>query len=301
MNYHHSPGRTWSPGLAHLKRGRNRQINDTNLLKITAASLDDEKDIFPLFSSSSSRKKKTSPPKKSKSVIETRSTKNNTKKKKANRRSLSPTLKRQSLTAKSHTRRSLASVDRFRKERTNVPPEIQTKLDIIFNENTPVKERLELEVRMGRDPVERNYLVVARYDRDRMTMIDLVEDLNDQQEEEMAEHIRKEEDRAKEEQDEFEAKRQARIKEGKESKARLQKAAEEARKHAAVQRAKDAEELRRAVEKTKRGQAQNIEKKQKGRDAHEAQKKRLLADEENDVLRKLRAAMIDQVPVRNQV
>ena len=263
----------YSPGLFKVRRDRSKNYNTKAMLGIISGiDIDDDEDIIMLPGSSNAKKcltdtiggEKPKIPKKKTQAPRVSRTFSGDKKGKKKDRSLSPP-----------------------------PPEIQAKLDILCDEKTSPLERVTIEIEMNKDHKTRQYLLKSRYERDKKKTLDSHSRLEHEHDEQMADNIRKEAERAKKENEEFEDARQARIKEEKESKMRLKKAKEDARKHAIAQYAKDAEELRKTAERAKKVQAKNIEKRQKEREEHEAYKEKVLAGE-NDVMRALKAAMIDQ-------
>ena len=325
-----SPRREWSPALAKVKRDRNSVDKTKFLTNLVSLDDDDDDDFFKLPSAGDARKSLTSsletsnksprrgkkpalPPSSSKIASSSTGKKGKAASSSAARaRSNSPKPERKCRSKSPKKDRSVSPPplsgvksrparhsytskhDNFKKEEPILPPEVQVKLDKLFDPNSTPLERVQIELEMNKDPVQREYLVNAKYKHNRKKTLNDADNYDMEKEQQMEHNIRKEAERAKQEQEEFEGKRQERIGEAQQRKARLAQAAEDAKKHAAAQRAKDYEDLRRTAEKTKQVQAQNIQKRQLEREAHAQYKEKALSNEESDVIRALKGAMIDQ-------
>lgn len=186
--------------------------------------------------------------------------------------------------------------EKVEKEIAKLPQETRKLLEIIRNENKiyTVKERVEAEVELNKDPDTAQVMRDMKYIDGRVSLLNLKEKTEAEQQQIMADLIKEEEKREAEEQAEFKKNRDEKRREEKERVAKLKKAQRDAKTQAADTRAKDAEDLRKIAEGTKAKVSQKIQDKAQQERDHEARKKDLLKDEDDDVLRALKEARLDQ-------
>lgn len=143
-----------------------------------------------------------------------------------------------------------------------VSPEVRSKLAKIFNKQTPMKERLQLEVEMMKDPEERKTLADFRYKAERKMFNMKILESEAAQQELLEKNLSEEAKRRAAEELEFAKKRQERMKEEKAKKEREDQLEHEVKVHAAKTVAMGAEELRRDAEKTAEAAARNKAKRE---------------------------------------
>lgn len=276
-----SPSRTWSPHTAALHRRRKFDNNtDKSKLKDVFGGLnlnDDNEDDIPVSKpksdsklgsfSSQQRRLSDSPGGSNKSINTGARTS----------RSKSPGGLKSRTETRSSTNSSKLSVDAKpnAKELTqaDIPLETLQKLFMITDPNAPLKERVQVEVDMMRDPVEKRILVEFRHKFDRKSF------LSTQAEQQRAEDARIKSNIQTEEQIEAEfkaqlaKKRQLEVEEEIKKAEREAKVVDDARKHALETVATCMEDVRHQAERTVAAACVSRLKKQKELEEMERQLK----------------------------
>ena len=269
----HNIQKAWSPHQASLQRRRNRAVKLELNLSDHVRGMDLE------------NKERTS---KEKEVL----------KKAGPDKRLSVTPKR--VKSKASRRDSLEPISPVndKKNTLKLDPEVQEKLALIRDKNAPLRERVQAEVELARNPETAQLLKDTRYQFGRKSKI-----ISKQEEEAeiarlMEQHIEEEEERARQEAEELKAARNKKLKEAREKRQREKQAALDAKKHALETIANDTEKLRKDAERARRKAEKNKLKKEKEAAEHEKRKEELLKDEDNIALRLLKEARLDQKPTK---
>ena len=233
-----SPSMAWSPHTAALHRRRTIGEKSKNkvLGSLGGLALDDDDDDLFL------KKGTTSPVKPRASHV-------------ANRRG------------------SLKDVDpdkELRESLQKVTPEIRSKLAKVFNKNTPMKERLQIEVDMMKDLEERKILADFRYKVERKNFNVKILESEEAQQELLARNLAEEARRKAEEDEEFAKRRQQKLEEEIAKREREAEIERQVKIHKAKNIAMGAEELRREAEKTAEAAIRNRKKKEQALKEREA-------------------------------
>jgi hypothetical protein len=184
---------------------------------------------------------------------------------------------------------------------SELPKEKQKLLEIIKDKKSySVRERAEAEVEINKDPELCQLMKDMKYIKGRSSLLNLKSKTEEEQAKIMESLIQEEETREKNEKAEFKNKKLERAKEKKETKKRQEKALRDAKTQAADQRAKDAAALKDLAKATKKKVAENIDKKLQEEKEHEAFKEDILQYEENDVIRTLKEARLDQKDINTE-
>ena len=174
-----------------------------------------------------------------------------------------------------------------------VTPSVRSKLAKVFNQATPMKDRLSLEVEMMKDPDERKILADFRYKADRKMFNMKILESETAQQELLEKNLSEEAKRRAEEEREFAKKRQERLEEENAKKQRELQLERDAKVHTAKTVAMGAEELRKDAERTAEAAARNKAKKDQEEREREARIKAFLEGEGKtmtDVERELKLA-----------
>mmetsp|Transcript_51330 Transcript_51330/g.77964 ORF Transcript_51330/g.77964 Transcript_51330/m.77964 type:complete len:265 (-) Transcript_51330:135-929(-) len=173
-------------------------------------------------------------------------------------------------------------------------------LTTLQDPSQPIRDRVEAEIALLNDPSPDVAQIMkdAQYTGSRKTTLQSLE-RTEQQEKAVLQGLLKEEaTRDEREKMGFAKKRQERRQEERERLAREYKAQVDAKQRAANQFSKDAATLKELAKKTKEKVTQNAKetsmRKQREEEKVDHLKQELLATEENDVLRKLKEARIEQ-------
>lgn len=162
-------------------------------------------------------------------------------------------------------RGSLLDVDpdkELRESLQNVTPEIRSKLAKVFNKNTPMKERLQIEVDMMKDVDERKILAEFRYKVERKNFNVKILESEDAQQELLARNLAEEAKRKAQEDEEFAKRRQQKLEEEIAKREREAEIERQVKIHKAKNIAMGAEELRREAERTAEAVIRNRKKKE---------------------------------------
>lgn len=161
-------------------------------------------------------------------------------------------------------RGSLKDVDpdkELRESLQKVTPEIRSKLAKVFNKNTPMKERLQIEVEMMKNLDERKILADFRYKVERKNFNVKILESEEAQQELLAQNLAEEAKRKAEEDGEFAKRRQQKMEEEIAKREREAEIERQVKIHKAKNIAMGAEELRREAEKTAEAAIRNRKKK----------------------------------------
>jgi hypothetical protein len=153
----------------------------------------------------------------------------------------------------------------------DIPLDILEKLAILTDSNVPLKERVQLEVDMSRDPFEKKIMVDFRNVFDRKAFLSLKADYEQDQEKKIAKNFMTEQEKEREFKRELAAKRQKEIEEEIAKAEREAKMIEEARKHAVKSIADGMQQLRTDAEKTVQVASESRLKKKQEQEALEAE------------------------------
>lgn len=161
--------------------------------------------------------------------------------------------------------------DELRESLEGVSPSVRAKLKKVLDKTTPMKERLELEVQMMKDPDERKILADFKYKFERKNLNMKIFENEVQAQDQLDKSLKEEAKRAKAEQKEFSKRRQERLDEERAKKEREAKLERDVNVHKAKAVAQGAEELRMEAEKTAEAAARNQARKE--REAREKEKR----------------------------
>jgi hypothetical protein len=176
-----------------------------------------------------------------------------------------------------------------------LPPDKQKLLEIIKDKETySVRERVEAEVELNKDPDLSQLMRDMKYVKGRSSLLGLKNKTEEEQAKIMEELIKEEEERDQQEKKGFKDKKQLAAKEKKDNKERQAKALRDANTQVANQRAKDTAALKDLAATTNKKVAEKIDKKEQEDKEHEAYKEDMLKHEDNDVIRTLKEARLDQ-------
>lgn len=237
-----TPSKVWSPHSAALHRRRKVGEKGKNAVlgSLGGLDLDDDDDMFEKMMKSPSKSPSGKSPGKS------------------------PGRNKKRLSAKDLAASKEQDVDdELRKSLEGLSDELKGKLAKVLNKNTPMKERLELEVQMMKDPKERKTLADFKYKYDRKNFNLKIFETELDKQEQLEKNLDEEAKRAKEEQAEFAKRRQERIEEEIAKKEREAQLLREIQVHKAKNNAQLAEELRKEAEKTNEGAIRNKERKER--------------------------------------
>jgi predicted small metal-binding protein len=184
-------------------------------------------------------------------------------------------------------------------------PEQRKLLDTLQDHSKPVRERVEAEIALqNSDPDAAQIMKDAKYTGGRKSTLNTRQKTLEDDEKTMNNLIREEKVRNSKEQKQFAKQKQERQNEARAAKAREYKAEVDAKKFAANQLAKDAHAITDMAQKTKEKVKQNAKEtsRRRAQESKEAEERReeLLLSEDNDVLRKLKEARIEQKDIRSQ-
>ncbi len=228
-----SPSQTWSPHTAALHRRRKMGEKSKTKVLGSLGGLDLNDDDDDMFLKKASSK--------------------------------SPVKKSTKASIASSRLGSLKDIDpdkELRESLEKVTPEVRSKLAKVFNKNTPMKERLQLEVDMMKDDDERKILAEFRYKVERKNFNVKILESEEAQQDLLAQNLAEEAKRQAEEDKEFAKRRQERIEEEIAKKEREAEIERQVKMHKARNIAMGAEELRKEAEKTAEAALRNKKKKE---------------------------------------
>jgi hypothetical protein len=286
-----SPSRNWSPHTAALHRRRKFDQNtDKSKLKDVLGGLDlgDDDDV-PIRPKSDSKLRSSRSKSPGKKVGTARTT-----------RSKSPGgLKSRSRAGNSASSRLTVDEKPNTTELTqaDIPLETLRKLCMITDPNAPLKEKVQMEVDMMRDPVEKRILVEFRHKFDRKAFLSTHAEQQRAEDARIRSNIQTEEQIEAEFKAQVAKKRQMEVEEEIRKAEREAKAVEDARKHALETVAKDMEGVRQQAEKTVAVASVSRLKKQKEQEELERQLKEFREGEGKNMhwaQRELKEARIQQ-------
>jgi hypothetical protein len=142
-------------------------------------------------------------------------------------------------------------------------PDLRAKLKTVLDKEVPMKERLELEVKMMKNPDERKILADFKYKFERKNFNLKIFEAEVEKEEELEKNLEEEAKRSEVEEKEFAKRRQERLDEENAKKERDAKLKRDVKVHKAKGVAEGAEELRKEAEKTIEAAVRNKEKKER--------------------------------------
>eukprot|EP00980_Cylindrotheca_fusiformis_P002626 scaffold618_cov130-Cylindrotheca_fusiformis.AAC.30 len=189
-----------------------------------------------------------------------------------------------------------------RRSQEDIPLEIQKKLAILTDPETPMKRRLEIEVEMMKNPEEKSIFSEFRHDFDRKKYLTEKEMRDKEEEEQMKKNMSEEAKRAAAEKEEFMKARQAELDAERAKKEREMKVQQEVELHRKMTVAKDSEALRKNAESVV---AKVAEKKAREKLEEEERQARLLEFRRKEgaqmphVNRVLTEALLEQQETKN--
>jgi hypothetical protein len=143
---------------------------------------------------------------------------------------------------------NISSMEKRRSSQEELPIEVQRKLALITDPATPMKERLEIEVEMMKNPKEKSYLSEFRHNFDRKKYVTAIEVKHKEEKQQFKKNQREETKRAAEEQEEFSKARLAEVEEEVARQDREMKMDKEVNLHRRKVLAKDTEQMRKNAE-----------------------------------------------------
>ncbi len=182
--------------------------------------------------------------------------------------------------------------------------EILQKLAIITDPDVPLKERVQVEVDMMKDPYEKKVLVEFRHTFDRKSFLSMKADWERQEQKRIAKNIKTEEEIEKEFKQGLARKRQQAIEEEIAKADREAKMLADARQHAVKSIAQGMEQVRKDAEKTVQVASESRLRKKKEQEALEAELEHFRRTEGkymHDAQRALKEARIEQKYIDREV
>jgi hypothetical protein len=302
-----SPGHGWSPHTAALHRRRKFDAH-TDRSKLASSlgmlNLDDDDDdilLSPVKPKSDSKvglKGKTrsgslrSPTKRNKDSVgggSSRSKSPGGLKPRSRSSSNGPVIKPKS-PAKPKSAHEIVSQE-------DIPLEILEKLAILTDPDVPLKERVQVEVDMMKDPFEKKIMVDFRHTFDRKAFLSLKADYEQREQQRINKDILTEEEKEREFKEYLAKKRQQAVEEEIAKAEREAKMLQDARNHAVKSIAEGMEQVRKDAEKTVQVASESRLKKKQEQEALEAELehfRRTKGKYMHDAQRELKEAMIEQ-------
>jgi hypothetical protein len=161
----------------------------------------------------------------------------------------------------------------------------------------PLKERLEIEVILLKDPETKGIVRNMRYAGARKSVLKKVEGEHKEQEEQLNKNLKEEVIRQAQEDEE----KRLRLEGIRETKLALKQNMRDIQKSMVYSLAKDLENIRIQAEQTNKAVAENIKRKKKEEEEREEIKKIVLSTEKNHVLRTLKEARLDQREIKSRL
>lgn len=179
----------------------------------------------------------------------------------------------------------------------DIPLEILEKLAILTDPDVPLKERVQVEVDMLKDPFEKKIMVDFRHTFDRKAFLSLKSDYEQREQQRINKDIMTEEEKEREFKEYLAKKRQKEVEKEIAKAEREAKVLDDARKHTVRSIAEGMEQVRKDAEKTVQAASESRLKKKKEQDALEAELehfRRTTGKYMHDAQRELKEAMIEQ-------
>jgi hypothetical protein len=163
--------------------------------------------------------------------------------------------------------------------------------------SVPLKERVEIEIELLKNPETKGLVGNMRYKGALKSHLKEVEDEHKQEEEQLKKNLKEEAVRQAHEDED----NRLRLEEIRETKLASKQVIRDIRKSMANSLIKDLENIRIQAEQTNAAVAENIVRKKEEEDERTEIKREVLADEKNDVLRALKEAMLDQRDIKSEL